>query len=96
MPGKNNGTGCPVSFRCWKCRREASHLKLFGFFSDKRGYYTSVELTGRETPYASASCRMDTVNREYRCLDCGHVGWSRHIDLRHAVVAVIKEKAHED
>jgi hypothetical protein len=26
---------------------------------------------------------MDYFAREYRCLDCGYIGWSRHVDLKH-------------
>lgn len=25
--------------------------------------------------------RWGHVAREYRCLDCGHIGWSRHPDV---------------
>lgn len=24
-----------------------------------------------------------THSYEYECMDCGHVGWSRHLDLEH-------------
>jgi hypothetical protein len=29
----------------------------------------------------SSSPRMAPIRVEYRCLDCGHVGWSAHKDI---------------
>lgn len=73
MPGTNAGTGRPMWFRCAKCRRERR----------RGGGALQVQLTGRERPKndGNAGYRSDTVEREYRC-PCGHVGWSRHTDLR--------------
>jgi hypothetical protein len=45
------------------------------------GYCDAVELTGRRKPFPICGIRHGMINRQYRCLDCGHVGWSRHIDL---------------
>ena len=69
------GTGQPYNFCCAKCRGVkgvhgtlVSHWKVTGRrrkLSRSRGF-------GNGGP--------SVVNRliEYRCLDCRHVGWSRH------------------
>jgi hypothetical protein len=71
--GSNNGTGQPYWFRCSKCRSTVR--------GGEGGW--SVELTGRKRKARSRSggARVCPIEREYRCLSCGHVGWSRHIDL---------------
>lgn len=41
-----------------------------------------VVLTGRAREVdGSRNARMSKRSRQYRCLDCGCVGWSRHVDL---------------
>jgi hypothetical protein len=45
------------------------------------GYCDAVTLTGRRKPFPTCGIRHGMINREYRCSDCGHVGWSRHTDL---------------
>lgn len=78
MAGTNGGTGQAFSFRCSKCR------KLGKQFST--GYVDKVVLTGRKKDMkhmGNAHGRTDRYAREYRCLDCGHCGFSRHIDLMH-------------
>lgn len=81
MPGTNAGTGRPISFRCSQCRR------IEGATGPRtaRGWIDRVELTGRtrKTKPGTAGSRNSLHRREYRCLDCGHVGWSRHIDLEY-------------
>lgn len=77
MGGKGSGTGSPFFFRCSKCRRWGKVWRGMG-----SGYVDRVELTGRTRKYrGNLEQRMTNVSREYRCLDCGHVGWSRHVDL---------------
>lgn len=73
MSGTNAGTGQPLSFRCAKCRIGAQ------YGMSRRGW--NVELTGRTREVGRGGVRMDRIAREYRCLDCKHVGWSRHYDL---------------
>lgn len=72
MSGSSGGTGRPMWFRCSRCRS-----------SRRDGRGTRVTLTGREkpAPIGSARGRNSATLREYRCDDCGHVGWSRHTDL---------------
>lgn len=72
MPGTNAGTGQPITFRCANERREWP----------KRGRH-SVVRTGRvkKRPYRALGQRMLMEAHEYRCLTCGHVGWSGHVDV---------------
>lgn len=73
--GSNNGTGQPNWFRCAKCRRG-------GHRND--GWLGSVDLTGRRRQHrGKVGQRITHIDREYRCVDCGHVGWSAHVDLCH-------------
>ena len=73
--GANNGTGQPYWFRCSVCRRHGQR---------DHGWMGGVELTGRKRPHRGKSgARNSHIDREYRCLDCGHVGWSCHVDLAH-------------
>lgn len=72
-----SGTGYPLTLRCAKC-------KVGDFRYIRRG--TKLEATGRvkvlkyHRRLARSQGRlMDGFQTaEYRCLDCGHVGWSRH------------------
>lgn len=79
------GTGSPVWFRCTKCRSTLN--------PDRRaGDITRVRLTGRERPrrrskHHPIGSRSTHVAREYECLDCGHVGWSTHVDLARKAAA---------
>jgi len=75
---QNAGAGSPVFFRCSACR-STLHPRGHG-----EGF--NVTLTGRVRPtrhrrYRARGVRSTGVDREYRCNDCGHVGWSNHIDL---------------
>ena len=85
MPGTNAGTGRPISFQCWKCRRKKGRL-LEGRVRDilgHKGRANRVWLTGnkRDNGNGNAGCGNDIFDREYICDDCGHQGWSRHIEL---------------
>lgn len=78
MPGTNAGTGHPITFRCSECRKAYPH----GVYSSHYGRMNRVKLTGRKRPAGSGrGYRKSDFSREYRCLDCGHTGWSTHIDL---------------
>lgn len=69
----SRGTGQPSRFRCPKARRADDH----------RGSAWDVVLTGRKRKKDNGNTgyRSDFWEREYRC-PCGHVGWSRHVQLR--------------
>ena len=76
--GANNGTGIPMFFACAMARRERS--------SAGRERHV-VELTGRSKVAArKGGIRNAARSREYKCA-CGHIGWSRHIDLEHRAKA---------
>jgi len=88
--GANNGTGQPYFFQCSKCRRRnnSRHRSRLPYTGHQ------VKLTGRKKPLSrsqqgTGGARVSQERREYECLDCGHVGWSRHKDLEH------KEKRDE-
>jgi len=85
MPGKNNGTGRPLSFQCWACRRRKGPVRwpLHRWAKNQTaGLMGRVKLTGRTRPAGgNQGCRNSSLSREYVCQDCGHVGWSRHTDL---------------
>lgn len=79
MPGSNAGTGQPIHFFCSKCRRSRGWRDI----GSRRGY--NVIRTGRTKPYRGGkrgTRGLDTFH-EYKCLDCEHVGWSRHTDMRY-------------
>lgn len=78
MPGTSAGTGQPLSFRCQRCRRQR--------LDPEAGRASRVRLTGNKkevqiNQWIRIGRRYGLVSREYRCLDCGWVGWSRHKDL---------------
>jgi anti-sigma factor RsiW len=76
VPGTNAGTGCPITLRCAKCKRRG--------WEHRRGY--DLEVTGRSRARRRAAFERRGIRMirrwviEYRCRECGHVGWSRHID----------------
>lgn len=85
--GQSAGAGSPCYFQCWACRKK----KPYHYEDDPRawrnGAKTRVRLTGRTRAHytkrgSALGGRNDHVSREYECLDCGHVGWSSHIDLK--------------
>lgn len=78
---QSHGTGSPIIFHCPKWRRRWAHTRKAPGSRPHR-----VELTGRQRPYSPAwgnglGTRSTRISREYRCRDCGHVGWSNHRDL---------------
>lgn len=77
--GANNGTGQPHFFVC-PVERSTRIVRILGPHR--------VELTGRtrdesrlRRKHGRGGGRMSRTSREYRCLTCGHVGWSAHVDL---------------
>lgn len=70
---RSSGTGCPLILRCSKCKKHRDW---------RRNEYPRLEATGRTKVRGKVRCpsRKADVKVEYRCLDCGHVGWSNHSD----------------
>lgn len=83
MPGSNAGTGHPITARCAKCRSALFQRE------DRNGY--RLEATGR-TRKRRGGIGARCTNRmiEIRCLDCGHVGWTKHIDAEFLLRRTIK------
>jgi len=83
---EGTGVGVPLAFQCWKCRRQKGYREPVDELSE--GRVSRVRLTGKTRPVAFVATECDrsgVLEREYACLDCGHVGWSRHIGLRLAI-----------
>jgi hypothetical protein len=77
--GKHGG---PYWFVCSACRRKRD---IDYPYTLMRGLVQRVILTGKEKKASRDSHgRADRVSRQYKCMDCGHVGWSKHTDLKHA------------
>lgn len=77
------GVGQPLSFRCQACRSTVRDQ------DGRPGSINRVELTGRTRQrFTGTGGRYCAEACEYRCLDCGHVGWSRHVDLAEKAGAV--------
>jgi hypothetical protein len=73
VPGTSGGTGQPYYLRCAKCK----------LHSDWRSHrQINLEATGRWKPRMGGrgGSRISDRFFEYRCLDCKHVGWSKHKD----------------
>ena len=73
--GRSQGTGTPISFKCYgerTMRKPGEH---------------DVARTGRTRPNPSRNrgARVLASEHEYRC-SCGHVGWTRHIDILYTPV----------
>lgn len=83
--GRGSAAGQPISFSCAKCRICRPDYS-------RRG--DRYELTGKERPQLSSGINLrhwGGTAYQYRCLDCGHVGWSRHPSVKH--VASLRNKA---
>lgn len=74
--GNNNGSGQPNNLRCAKCKR--GHVRGLGHKLRATGHTRPLppSLEGR------GGIRVMNQQAEYECLDCGHVGWSRHKDMQ--------------
>lgn len=79
------GTGVPITFGCAKCRLSRAP------YEGSRSVIAPVTRTGR-TKKLSKPQRTNGPPRtlrerhEYRCTQCGHVGWTRHVDILRAPV----------
>jgi hypothetical protein len=81
---RSAGPGQPIRFKCNMCRRWRSQL-----VPPRTGLKWEATGNIRElfSPTAGSGGRSDTSRvHEYRCNECGHVGWSRHKDVARASV----------
>lgn len=74
------GTGVPIAFGCAKCR-----LSRTGWHLD-RATISPVFRTGKVRPVPKARRnngppRTMREEHQYECKVCGHVGWTRHVDV---------------
>lgn len=70
--------GQPHSFACAMCRKSMS------FYENSCTVGRRYRTTGRSRPRRSQGMNYrhwGKIAYEYECLDCGHVGWSRHPDV---------------
>jgi hypothetical protein len=81
MPGTNAGTGQLVHFRCSQCRKRR--------WKWPNGAVQRVKVTGRTrlVPRGRKGRRTSYWRFEYKCQDCLHIGWSRHIDVERRYVS---------
>jgi hypothetical protein len=85
MGSRGAYAGQPHAFYCSKCRRSPGFTKrvvLNGRHETLGGYAgNSWRTTGRTRAQGSQGAnqhRWGQVAYQYECLECGHVGWSRH------------------
>lgn len=73
----SHGTGQPIYFKCSKCR---SQLRFRHSTRCGRNLVATGK-TSKVSGYAARNGghRVMQMRVQYRCLDCGHVGWSRHV-----------------
>lgn len=75
MAGSNAGTGHPLTLRCTRCKRYRDYKD-----PAQRDKGCHLEATGRTRPRERLGGARTTNRKiEYRCLDCGHVGWTIHV-----------------
>lgn len=81
--GHASGAGQPNTFGCAKCRQEWNRNHTRGESYLNKGTLGRITLTGRVRPVHArkGGGRVCFTRYEYRCEDCGHVGWSRHIEV---------------
>jgi len=75
------GTGRPLVFKCAKCRK----TRIRGCTQGDN--YRATGRTRRLPRGSTGAGRSRNTNRlvEYRCLVCGHTGWSKHRDMERAL-----------
>jgi hypothetical protein len=79
---RSSGPGQPLNARCSQCRRRDSGRKALEHMRGV-GTLNRMQLTGRRRYRPNGiGGRVDVFwVYEYQCLDCRHVGWTRHIDV---------------
>lgn len=75
------GQGQPNQFQCSACRkRKPWHPDADEAGDYQKGRLHRITLTGKSKAIwdGKASGRSTNTRFEYKCNDCGHVGWTRH------------------
>lgn len=80
--GRSAGAGFPLTLRCAMCKKRRGY-SLRRDESSNIG--TNLVATGKTKPvkrdgHHTHGIRQANQRIEYRCTDCGHIGWSRHTD----------------
>ena len=80
--GRSSGAGFPLTLRCYACKRKYSYSLSLG---RRRDTGTHLESTGRTRRGRYPRGHIHGIRQtdrqiEYRCLDCGHIGWTQHSD----------------
>lgn len=78
--GRGKFAGQPHSFACAKCRKSHAFYDIITKrTSDTVGRrWTTTGRTRKQRSQGMNYHHWGDVAYEYRCLGCGHVGWSRH------------------
>ena len=84
--GKGIGTGVPLTFRCAKCKVGRDYQSPRSWDQEKGTHYVATGLTKPMPWYRGRSpIRRAKQLTQYRCLICGHIGWSSHSDMDRAL-----------
>lgn len=80
---RSAGPGSPIHFKCHRGREYFAND--YALEREQRERHKEIKLTGRwrrprPRPYHALGVRSSYFHIEYRC-QCGHVGWTNHIDL---------------
>jgi len=78
MAGTNAGTGKPLFLKCAKCKKKRDH-----YYNALTGRLVRTGKVRGEPKSYGSHMRMLGEHYQYECLDCGHIGWSKHIDILH-------------
>jgi hypothetical protein len=85
--GRSAGAGHPLTLRCARCKvgRDWRAHEAKGI---------NLEATGHVRPGRKPRGPMRSLGYavQYRCRDCGHVGWSQHTDAER----LLKQKEARD
>lgn len=78
--GRGKSAGQPLYFQCSACRKRKGYPpnRLWD-----KGLILDVTLTGKTKAIGdgNANGRSSNTRVQYKCDNCGHIGWSRHVDI---------------
>ncbi len=81
--GRGKSAGQPLDFQCSACRKTKYQMFPRRRFPESHGLVLDVTLTGKAKAVndGRANGRSSNTRVQYKCNDCGHVGWSRHVEI---------------